>query len=176
MEEEFSKFFLSGLFFIFPFVFAYLSLYVLDWNDRKNLLADSWYVFLAWLLSSFSVYFVFIFLDHKFYFDGSNFSFSVIFIITFFIANICAIAGTLYLTSNAKRAAEVTNYFNIENAKPNLRNIWQTSLLTSLLMAMITAGFISAINDLSRKLTPQAPQATPQQSSKGEGVHFEVYD
>ena len=175
MEEDFAGFFLLGLFFIFPFGFAYLSLYVLDWNDRKNLLADSWYVFLAWILSGFSVYFVFIILESNIHFS-SSFVFWVLYIITFFIANICAIAGTLYLISNTKRAAEVTNYFDIENAKPNLRSIWQTSLLTSLLMAMVTAGFISAINDLSRKLTPQAPQATPQPSSKGEGVHFEIYD
>src|SRR5687767_2049172 len=35
---------------IFPFAFIFLLLMVFNWNERKSLFSDSWFVYLAWML------------------------------------------------------------------------------------------------------------------------------
>ena len=35
---------------IFPFAIIFLLLMIFNWNERKSLFADSWFVYLAWLV------------------------------------------------------------------------------------------------------------------------------
>lgn len=67
MEKDFAGFILMSLVWCFPFGFIYLVLHLLNWNERKNLFSDSWFVYLTWIISSLIGYVVCILIGQKFF-------------------------------------------------------------------------------------------------------------
>ena len=169
MEEDFVLFLTMLLILIFPFGFIYLILYGLNWNESKNLLSDSWFAFLAWLLSGFLMFFVYILIENNFgrflresidrkFGDSGKYFFLVFFVISLVVVNICAIAGTLYLRSGEKKTLFITNYGDKKSEKPSVKNIWRTSAIVSVLTIMMTISLFFALKDIGEKLEKEKPR------------------
>jgi hypothetical protein len=163
--DDFAWFLTMTAIMSFPFGIIYLILNTLNWNERKNIFSNCWFVFIAWLLSSLSMALIYALIDNKFYFSNSLFLFAF-FIPSLIAANICAVAGVLYFKSRPKNSVILTNH-NDDNIKvPTMRKIWQTSALVSILTLLMVIGLIVAINDITEKLSPKNP----------EGISFGIYD
>lgn len=180
MEEDFVLFLTMLLILIFPFGFIYLILYGLNWNERKNLLLNSWFAFLAWLLSGFLVFFTYALIEHNFgrflrelidrkFGDFGKYAFLIFFVFSFIVINICAIAGTLYLKGSEKKVLSMTNCDDKKSEKPSIKKIWQTSAIVSILTIMMTISLFLALKDVAEKLEKENPK-------NKNGVTYGIYD
>ena len=170
MGQDFFQFLVGILYFIFPFVSIYFILFTLNWNKRENLLSDSWFVFIAWLASSFVALLTFALLEYN---RLIKFDSIVGYIILIFLTNVFAVTAVLYLKTKAK----AEDLFITDNLRDdNIGNIgiikiWQTSVIVSFMTLVIVASLFFAIQDISQKME------LGKEKPKKEGeISFGVYD
>jgi hypothetical protein len=152
-----------------PLVSIYLTLETLNWNEGKNLFSISWAVFFVWLVSSFSAVLICALVDHKFrLLNDSNFYFFLI--PSTAILNIFSIAGFFSLKSrDREKGTFVIDSSEIENSrKVNNRNIFQTSVIISI----ITLSIVMSLFLFLKNVEPKIQRLMP----KNESDIFTVYD
>ncbi len=168
MEEDFAGFILTILICCFPFGFIYLVLNLLNWNERKNLFSDSWFVYLTWIVSSLFGYVVCELIGQRFFRYQSEFVALVSIIFSMILVNICAIAGVLYLRTRKQETSNITNYNDEEIKKPNTKKIWQTSVVVSISTLFFVYSLTMAVNDISERWK--------EKPKKADKLSFEIYD
>ena len=167
------------LFLIFPFSIIYLLLSTLNWNEKKTLFLDSWFIFLAWLLSSLSVAFTYLLSDDYFRYTGGiiyHTCFVPLVIVLLIVTNSCAIAGVLYLRSRSKNTASITNSNTEEMQKPSIKKIWQTSSTISLLTLLMFTILLMAIKDINEKSHKDINEKLQENPKNRDGVSFGIYE
>jgi hypothetical protein len=168
MEEDFKTFlFMIGVLGL-PFGCVYSILYLLNWNEKKNLLLDSWFVFLAWLLSSPLVLIIQALVVRTFRYSG-EFVFIIFTIVSLFIIHICAIGAVLYLRSKERKISIVTNHNDENIQRPNIKKILQTSVIVSLLTSMLVVSLFFTLEDYENKINRQNQE-------KNGKISFGIYD
>jgi hypothetical protein len=141
MEEDVKNFIYSVLILGLPLFCIYFTLNILNWNEKKNLFSNSWFVFLAWLLSSFSVFFFYLFFGvlPTFYFIDF-----VMFVFSLFFVNTAAIAGVLYLKSREPKISIISNDNDEYVQRTNIKKILQTSAIVAFVnLLLITSLFLN---------------------------------
>lgn len=154
---------------IFPFIAIYLLLFLLNWNEKKNLLSDSWFAFIAWLVSSFTALFV----GSAFKIASfSDFISSAFFLLFILVVNICAITAVLYLKTKAKiEDLSITDNLSDESiGRVGILKILQTSVIVSFMTLIMVTSLGFALQDISQKMEKNKLK------KEGEnGVSFEIY-
>ncbi len=144
-----------------PFGAIYFILYTLNWNERESLFSESWAVFLAWLISSISAFFVLVLIDHKLYrYNFSGFGFVEFLSPLVIAANIVSIALVLTLkVREREKRLSVTDNDEENIRKTDNKQIWKTSVIVSVLVlaAVVSLGiFIVDISNRTKKLNPKS--------------------
>ena len=167
MGEDFFQFLIGTLYLIFPFACVYFILFTLNWNKRQNLLSDTWFVFIALLMSSFVAWFMLALLVHNRLIKLESYAVSII---SIFLANVFAVTAVLYLKLKAKAEdLSVTGNLAVDKTgNIGIIKIWQTSVIVSFMTLVMVASLFFALRDISQKL---------EGNKKGKnGVSFGMYD
>ncbi|MBS1795934.1 MAG: hypothetical protein JSS81_18925 [Acidobacteria bacterium] len=128
----------------FPFGIIYLVLAAVGWSDRRNLFSDSWFVYLAWLLTAGVVYFGSLWFEAQFlYISGRT--------VALVTAAALLAADTLILGIVLwRRGCALTFEFRDLKA-PTARRAFKTSALVGLLTLLMIAGLFVAVVDLNNR-------------------------
>jgi len=164
MENDFIGFAAMLGILIFPLAFIFLILTVFNWNKRKNLFADSWFVYLAWTLFGLLTAVAGLVVDAKFGIEETV-SITASFYLSIIIIQSSAIAAVLFWRSRPKNAISLVDARAVAPDIPRARNIWKTAFLVGVLTSLMMLGLISAIEDIDDKLKP-----------KNSNVSFGLYD
>lgn len=151
MEKDFAGFILMILICCFPFGFIYLVLNLLNWNEKKTLFSDSWFIYLTWIVSSLFGYVICLLIGQKFLRYQSEFAALASIIFSIVLTNICAIAGVLYLRTRKQETNIIRNYNDEEIHNPNIKKIWQTSMIVSISTLVFVITLVMAVTDVSEK-------------------------
>lgn len=157
MGEDFKIFLSAILVLCLPFGSIYLTLNILNWNEKKNLFLDSWFVFLTCVFSSLLVFCIYAVTAFSFRYLG-GFVYFVFFIFSIVIANIFAIAGVLYLRSREKKLSILTDYKDENIQRPNIKKIFQTSASVSFLIFALVVGLFFLLEYDNERLEKQKQQ------------------
>ena len=154
--QDLSVFAVMALFLCCPLFPIYLTLKVFNWNQRKKLFLDSWFVYLTSLVSSLLVGIF------TLYFNSFRAGWFILVIV-----NTLAIATTLSWTNKEKKALNIFEE-EIEGDFANSKQkTWKTAISVSIITIMtllVLFYVVSGIGVLIEKINPK-----PKNS-------FEIYD
>lgn len=168
MGEDFGWFLILTLICFLPFSGIYLLLYTLDWNEKKNLFSDSWFVFLTWLFTSISI-FIFYEINRFNFHSIRGFGLYSLVFVSIIVVNIFAIAGVLYLRSRKEKSLIITNYNDEKLEVPNLLKTLRTSAIVSFLTLMMVVSLFLALEDFDKRFKKDEP-------INQDGVSFGFYE
>ena len=131
-----------------PLIWIYLILYTLNWNQRENLLSDSWIIFIVLLISSFAVFFAFLIADANFY-GFSNLRIPLLFLLVLIVINTFSVAAVLNHRENKKNISIADNSNKEINQNTGNQKILMTSAIISILTIAMVSSLIIFVNEIS---------------------------
>jgi hypothetical protein len=164
MENDFISLTAMLGFMFFPFAFIFLILMVFNWNGKKSLFSDSWFVYLAWILFGTLAGLAGLIADEKFRIETTA-PIMASFYISIIIIQSSGIAAVLFWRSRPKNMTSLVYGTEVNSDVPRARKIWKTAFLVTILTFLMMLGLVTAIEDLDNKLSP-----------KNNGVSFGIYD
>jgi hypothetical protein len=156
--QDFGGFAAMALFLCCPLIPIYLTLELLNWNQRTKLFLDSWYVYLSWLVSSLIVGILTI------YFDGFETFWAVLLVV-----NTLVVAATLSWTVKAKRTSGIFDSGGEINLLDGEQKIFRTSFFVSTITTLAMIAVFSAATGIGNLIKKNYPKPKSETS-------FEIYD
>jgi quinol-cytochrome oxidoreductase complex cytochrome b subunit len=159
---------LYALFFCCPLGSIYLTLKFFNWNQKRKLLSDSWFVFLVWLFSSLIILFFGAVIDNtrslRIENDFLKFT-AIIFILL--IVNSLTVTATLMLTRKVEKTEDIFGIKNEEIMPKNNQNVWKVSVSISIVTILTVLTLLSIVIGIGNLIETIYPK---QKNS------FEIYD
>jgi len=152
--------------FSFPFAIIYLILFTLNWNDKKNIFSDSWFVFIAWFVSSLLMFFVnaiFNRMTGRITFPNQFLDFISTFVLSGF-GNLISIFGVLYIRSRPNSALIGSN--SNELKPPTVGKTLQAAFAVYFLTWLMIIGLTMAMTDIDERYF----------QPKQDEIEFGIYD
>lgn len=154
--QDLGGFAVAALFLCSPLIPIYLTLKLLNWNQKTRLFLDSWFVYLSYLVSSLLALTVAIYLN--------NFR---LFWAILIIVNILTVAATLKWTTKEKKMPDIFADRSGESLVYEKQEIWRISFFISIIMLLTMFAVFSVATGIDNLIKRAYPK--PKTS-------FEIYD
>ena len=148
----------------FPFAIIFLILVSLNWNQRKSLFSDSWFVYLAWIFFGLLTMLAGLILDNEFFITETA-PIMTAFYLSIIIVQAFGIAAVLCWRSRQKNLPSLIYMSEVIPDAPQSQKIWKTAFLISILTFLMVLGLVIALEDIDSKINP-----------RNNNVSFGIYD